>query len=201
MEEVKLRTHWINEACTRQQMPGLLAKEFSHLQLRMICELIAIGCLTISSDTSNIKNLEKQWSAQEIIPRLDRLNPHSFPKACTVVELPGGRGLQAEDVTPAPLDKAGFLHIYGRCGGHLHRGHLKRLLASIPPAPINLDDISTYTKRIYDLMNVHRIASADYRKHYFCRMENTPGGKCAMITSEVRSQPPQAFPAAEQASR
>jgi hypothetical protein len=183
MEEIKLRIEFMQSVLTnRIIMPGQIAREFCHLQLRLICEILAIGSLAIHNDTSDVKALEKQWSAHEIMPRLEKLNPNFFPVACVVSRDPDG-AFNITDIVPKPLDKETFLRLYGKCGGELHRGHLRKIAASIPVPPVNLDDIGSDTKKIIDLLRQHRIASADFKKHYVCVMENTPGGKCAMITA------------------
>jgi hypothetical protein len=50
----------------------------------MVFEVVAIAILSLHRDTYNIRNLEKQWSANEIIPAIENLNPNFFPHAVTV---------------------------------------------------------------------------------------------------------------------
>ena len=51
MEEIKLRFHWTEIALLGgfPPMPGAFVKEFCRLQLRMVCELLAIGCVVFTT--------------------------------------------------------------------------------------------------------------------------------------------------------
>lgn len=141
MEEIKFRFDFIDFACRN---PSLLSPQFTKeacfLQLRMIYELVAIACIAIHSDHVNIDQLERQWSANEIMPRLERLNPEFFPRAIVVNRNPGGVPDLSDNVVQ-PMDKGSLLKAYGRCGDQLHRGTLKKILASLPASPISFEEI------------------------------------------------------------
>ena len=118
MEEIKLRVAFVNSVLAQGViMPGQLARECCRLQLRLICEILAIGSLAVHDNTSDVKALEKQWSANEIMPRLERLNPNFFPVACFHTRDAGG-AINVIDISPKPLDKATFLRLYGKCCAH-----------------------------------------------------------------------------------
>ncbi len=64
MSEVKVRMASIETICNNQNgLPGPLVREFCFLQLRMICELIALGCLTAHGD---IKGVQSKKTKQRI---------------------------------------------------------------------------------------------------------------------------------------
>jgi hypothetical protein len=184
MEEIKFRIGMINTAAMRPTMPQQLILEFGRLQLRLVCEIIAIACLAIHNEMINIKALEKLWSANEIMVRLQTLNPNFFPVACLKTKDSKEEGIEITDVKPEPLNKTSFISLYGRCGNDLHRGDLRRILSSIPAQPPSLQQLNTDVLSIMNLLRMHRIAAPDYKKHYVCVMENTPKGKCAMITAD-----------------
>ena len=75
--------------------------ELCFLQLRMLCELIALGCLTAHGDLETGK-LKKAYEADEIIGRLQRLHPHFYPHAARQTK-------QGPDRYDAILLKDGFL--------------------------------------------------------------------------------------------
>ena len=51
MEEAKIRAFSINNATNvPNRLPPPLVREYCFLQLRMLCELIALGCLVAHSD-------------------------------------------------------------------------------------------------------------------------------------------------------
>jgi hypothetical protein len=78
LEEIKLRIASINH-CTLGQS-GLAApfvKDFCYLQIRMICELVALGCLVAHGDIkeASSKNMQGAWSAEKIMSTLERCIP------------------------------------------------------------------------------------------------------------------------------
>ena len=73
MEEIKLRISSIEYATSGLlHFHPVIIREFAYLQLRMICELIALGCLVAHGDVPATKSkmLSKVWQADEILKRL-----------------------------------------------------------------------------------------------------------------------------------
>src|ERR1700722_492219 len=80
LEEAKVRINCINIALGgRTNLPERGAIEFCYLQLRMLCELIAVGCLVVHGDIEGTKGIRKVWAADEIMKRLERLHPDFYP--------------------------------------------------------------------------------------------------------------------------
>jgi len=146
----------------------------------MIHELVAIACLAAHSKHVNIGQLERQWSANEIMPRLEQLNPTFFPKAITVREGTGS-ALHFDEVNPQPLDKAEFLKSYGKCGGQLHRGSLRKIAAAMPAKPVSFSDVLANTELFKKLLAIHKI-QAPGQTRYFCHMHGPDNGKVVVMT-------------------
>jgi hypothetical protein len=188
MEEIKIRIRSI-ETILRGQMappfPGAIAREHCFLQLRMVCEIVAIGCLVIHNQTSAVNALEKLWNAKDIMDRLEQLNPYCFPRAVRIFKYPAGSpiGFDIHPLVSPGLTKQDFLKLYGHCGDALHRGHLRKIATNVPTGPVNLEKIGAAINDLKTLLGAHQISSADYKHHYTCVMENTPGGPCAIVTS------------------
>src|SRR5215211_5690148 len=83
LEEVKIQIASI-EAALRggTPFPGPIVREFCYLQLRMLCELIALGCLVAHGDirAAQSKDLQKEWSAYRIMDALEKLHPGFYPR-------------------------------------------------------------------------------------------------------------------------
>ncbi len=81
MAEIKLRTEAIDVVLGRQvPLRAKIAEELCYLQLRMICETIAIGCLLVHGDISAKKSdLMKSYKADWIIKQLTELHPRFYP--------------------------------------------------------------------------------------------------------------------------
>lgn len=80
MEEVKFRitaSEGLNIG--KVNIHVALIHEMSFLQIRMICELIALGCLIAHGDIEETTSLRKEWSADRIIDKLSILHADFYP--------------------------------------------------------------------------------------------------------------------------
>lgn len=180
MDEVKVRIGSINSAALgRLPLPTPLVREFCYLQLRMLCELIALSCLVAHGDITFLQphKLGKSYSADDILDRLSKLREHFYPSPITqniVQTKPGGpKHFHLEGVNPSPLPKEQLLVLYGKTHKFLHRGSLKKLLTSDTPIDItiNMPEIISWAQKINDLLSCHVIAiSAD--KVILCNLRN-----------------------------
>ena len=75
MEEAKARIAAIDTAInkTTALLPPTFIQEFCFLQLRMLCELIALGCLVAHGDIAETSKLKAEWSADDIIKALKKI--------------------------------------------------------------------------------------------------------------------------------
>jgi hypothetical protein len=132
--------------------------ELCYLQLRMLCENIALGCLVAHGDIveSQIKNFEKEWSAERIIEKLEKLNPHFFPQQMVIGTKDGNPSIAA-NTNPNALKKDELPKLYALCGGFLHRGTLKTISRSnqLHHGRLNVPDIVNWAQKIEDLLGSH----------------------------------------------
>jgi hypothetical protein len=101
-----------------------LAAEFCLLQLRMCCELLAIGCIAIHTDVPQTARLQKMWNADSIMSAFEKLKPEFFPEG-TRDERQEGGVIQQHAVDGA-MTKDEFLKAYNLFGGMLHTGNFQR---------------------------------------------------------------------------
>src|SRR5437660_2743674 len=86
MNEAKQRLLAMDTALEgKTGLPRPTIREFCFLQLRMLCELIALGCLTAHGDLVTGK-LREDYKADRIISRLQSLHPDFYPLAATRTE-------------------------------------------------------------------------------------------------------------------
>jgi len=88
MGEIKIRINSILElrrAGHFVPIPAQVLYESSYLQLRYICELIAMGCLVVHGDipATKTKHMQKAYAADEIIKRLSEIHPNFYPHPVT----------------------------------------------------------------------------------------------------------------------
>jgi hypothetical protein len=172
MEEAKVRLACMEAALTgRSGLPGPIVQEFCFLQLRMLCELIALGCLVAHGDIRATTSLRKEWSAEKIIGAMEKLHPDFYPSP-RIPKRTGPNSMHFDDFSGEYLTKAEFIKLVGKCGGALHRGSLKKLLSSKMPIQTNFPELVKWGQKIIALLNVHLMLLQDKKTTIICLMKN-----------------------------
>ena len=178
MHEVKVRHTCIRKLLEEKTgFDAVFIREFSFLQLRMICEAIALGCLVAHSDiqATQTRGFRKLWSASEIIERLEKLHPDFFPIPFEGRETSPGHfhfGLGPQSA----LTKADLLKLYGKCGSVLHRGTRDRLGPAKAPTQADFLDIAERTVALRNLLQNHFILMLGGQTVFVCEMGGGPLG-------------------------
>lgn len=172
MEEVKVRISATDKAVSGQTgLPEQIVRDLCFLQLRMLCELIALGCLVAHGDIRAKSGLTKVYAADFIIKRLEQLHPNFYPRPIDIE--PTKDGIHIEKSDADFLTKAELLVLYRQCGDRLHRGTVRKLLSEYKvPAVRGFPDIVNWTNKIIALLTRHHIASFDNREHWICTLRN-----------------------------
>jgi hypothetical protein len=189
MAEVKVRHASIGTVVRNEAgHPGALVREFCFLQLRMICELIALGCLVAHGDIQITQRLRKAHAADQILKQLEELHADYYPHPEKRLEA----GPAPVRFTLVPLD-AEFLTksevpiLVGQCGDILHRGNIKKLLSKKLPVQTNFPDVAGWKKKIANLLNHHRIALFDGSTHILCTMDTGPTHNVEVVIAEAKT--------------
>ena len=142
----------------KTKLVDMIVTELLWLQLRMLCETIALGCLVVHGDViaAHIKKFEKEYAADKIIKIMERLNPDFFPQQATFTPMPTPS--ITGNTNPNALKKRELINLYHRCGEMLHRGRFEAMLASAAnPAKPNVEEIISWGQKIEDLLGSHVI--------------------------------------------
>jgi hypothetical protein len=156
MAEVKERINLVIELFTGKfPLPEQMAFELCYLQLRMVCELIALGCLAVHGDSPGTRTarIRTAHQADFILNTLESLHPKFYPVPGLLAPHPKGQAfiVSNEDY----MTKEELLALYWRCGDHLHRGTFRTMKAL---KQIDWDTIETSVKKLTSLLKFHRIA-------------------------------------------
>lgn len=193
MAEVKLRIAAIDAGTGGKlaALPAPFIREFSYLQLRMICGLIALGCLVAHGEIvpTNKKSLQKEWSAETIVKALSDLHADFFPIAVRQTVTAGVKGV--EGINPPIMTKAEFLELYGRCGGVLHRGNAKKLIKQQMPTQVNFPEITAKAQKILDLLSVHLVVMKGGLVTFICVLSNIDDGMKVQVAILEKREPPE----------
>jgi hypothetical protein len=163
MEEIKGRLDVVGRAATgRLNMPPMAAFEFCYLQLRKVCEVFALACISAHGDVPEVRSklLQKTYNADQIIKQLGLLQPDFYPVP-VLQELDPGTA-QPVGVVPVAsgfLTKDDLLGLYGECGNHLHRGSIRQLLKNWEPKP-DFEKLKEWVAKIMKLLNHHVIRTS-----------------------------------------
>lgn len=155
-------------------LPIFAVREFGYSQLRLICELIALGCLVAHGDIAGArsKTLTKEWKADQIIKGLERLHPDFYPLATNqTVSDEDGVNFHFTDVTEPYLTKANLIDLYAACGNALHRGSLRNLTKPLLVQESDIARIRTYNDRIIRLLATHSIILLGGRTVLICALQ------------------------------
>ena len=160
MEIIKERTEVVHE-CLRNP-PNLNPQalyELSFLEFRMICELIALGCLVAHGDIKETKTKKLQsqtYNAHEIVRTLDHLHPDFYPRP-NLETIAGNKVMLVKRTSNEDyLTKEDLKKLYAICGETLHIGSLKKLLS--PDTRIKTqDDVVKWLAKITNLLNHHKM--------------------------------------------
>lgn len=178
MEEIKKRGDVVRAVVERRiSVPQIVGLELGYLQLRMICELIALACLTAHGDvpTTTSKRLTKAYNADQIMKALETLHPNFYPVPGRQVHDQVGNVVEVARVGEPYLTKRELQRLYGECGDFLHRGNIEQLLKGrrLP----DFSEIETWVKKITVLLNHHQIQLFDADRQLWVIMQAETDGK------------------------
>jgi hypothetical protein len=116
MQEIKIRDQGISEL-SAANTPAQIAYESAYLQLRMICELIALACLIIHGDIpATTRKMKETWEADKILKRLTEIHPNFYPHPVNAA--PGDK-FTIQNITSECLSKSELISLYGKCGHNI----------------------------------------------------------------------------------
>src|SRR6266540_3273159 len=194
MEEAKLRMDCITAATSGiiTVLPPPALREFCFLQLRMLCELIALGCLVAHGDipATQTKKLQREWSPDRILAELEKLHPHFYPQPGRDAPPESGEDRHFMALDSGFLTKSELLSLYGTCGGELHRGSVRHLFNQRKPFRADHGDILEWRRKINELLRLHLIALFEGNTHMLCVLRaSDDNNRTHVAIAEPREQP------------
>jgi hypothetical protein len=176
MEEIKPRLAVMRQIATMGELktlPGRFVLESCYLQLRMICELIALACLVAHGDIAGTRtaNTRKRYEADWIIGMLERLHPDFYPRPfvqhiVSEATPSSPRRINMEEIETGFLTRSDLVACNRECGKALHRGTVQDVL-SLDLRQLSLKRISEWHNKTMTLLNLHMIRLID-RKLLYC---------------------------------
>ena len=162
MEEVKSRQAVINTAGSGKLsdlLPSRAVEELCYLQLRMICELIALSCLIVHGDieATQTSKMQKKYEADWLLNALSQLHENFYPRPSRqILDEKTGRPVNVEPITSGYLTRDKLKMLYHECGDVLHRGNAASVTVG-KVRPLDFDRIGMWSSEIVTLLNHHQI--------------------------------------------
>ena len=136
------------------------AEEFCCFHLRMVCELVAIGCLVAHGDAIEplYNRFKPMYQADAILKALERLHPQFYPIAGQIQQPTHVNGtINIEDLESGFLTKQELIKLYAKCGDVLHIGSFDRWKLNWKRQP-NIRQCNEWHKKFQALLGNHRIS-------------------------------------------
>lgn len=185
MEESKNRINVLNILFSgKTGLPNPSLQEFGFLQLRILCELIALSCLTAHGEIPEAKEkkLREQWNATAILKRLESLHSDFYPKPIEWNEEGPGRK-HIWPIDNGALTKSELISLYGRCAELLHRGSVADLVKGKIRWPTDNAELFNWGKKIADLLSAHWIGHLGGETHLLCVLSDPTQGVNVMFAA------------------
>ena len=183
MEEVKERRDAASKTLARAHNDdppySYLDIEFCYLQVRRICEALALAVLVAHNDLDGFrsKDLMKEYKADALFSDLTKLNSTAFPRCARFAPDQEPGMFVATIANEGLLTKEGLAKIYHTCADGLHAGSLRRML-NHGPKRYNVSDVVSWLNQIVRLLDVHVVVLPDGR---MMTVEMTGGANGAVI--------------------
>ena len=160
MSEIKMREQGISLMVDTSNLLAQTVYENCYLQLRMICELIAISCLVVHGDipATKTKKMKKTWQADQIMGRLSEIHADFYPKP---VQAEPMDKYKIAPIKAEYLSKRALIILYGKCGDRLHRGTIKNVRHRVNPQNVSYNQIHQWRNKIVNLLQHHWIKLHD----------------------------------------
>lgn len=184
MEEIKWRVAEIERRLVlikknQPHVDAIFEVEFCYLQLRFVCELIALASLVAHHSYGLKKTLLKEWHPDEIFNELEEINEYCFPWPVRVTRDAGGH-LHIADATSRELTRSELKRIYGQCGNVLHRGMLKHSLAGKQKI-YDGNQLVDWVMAVMALINEHSILFPQDHRAVLVSLHGGQNGEVAVI--------------------
>ena len=188
MEEAKFRFFVINNTYQNEQkFPPAIVSEICYLQFRLLCEIIALGCLLVHGDIPHPKALQKAYNPSKIMKHLEKLNPHFYPQPIKHTMKDNKHELAAIPDIPH-LSKRDLMKLWNKSGDLLHRAPLTKL-SKPPPTDIKkFSDIFEWSGKLTGLLNSHWITLIENQRGMVVSLMSEETNKAAASVFNFTSQ-------------
>jgi hypothetical protein len=169
MTEAKARIRCVEmiiDGRTSYFSPGV-ARESCFLQLRMLCELIAVACVAAHENKATAQLL-RYYEPHKIFAELAKLNASFYPQP-VAIEILNGQVFRTTPHDNGALTKSELISLRNQVGDNLHKKPIKTLLKA-QAHRTDFADIISWLDKIKSLLMSHRIDRGDGKNYFVCEL-------------------------------
>src|ERR1700688_2179036 len=185
MEELKRRRNIIADVSqSKYGLPQGIAVELCYLQLRMICELIALGCLAAHGDIPATRSgkMRTAYAPETILDELERLHPAFYPVPGAQLRSENGRPIEVRSIKSGYLTKDDLPALWAECGNVLHRGSMKNIRR---PFVVDFKKIAQWDRKLLTLLSHHQIQLLNPQYQLWVMMQAADGKVHAVLVEKM----------------
>lgn len=183
MLDVRTRNDAINAIISDPgAMPPRLVREFCYLQLRMIAELVALGCVVLHDQlpAAQVKRLRREYHPDKTLGLIEGYEPGFFPRAVDYIHEVAQGHKEVVPIEPPVMTAGDLRRMWGRTGDVLHWGTVKKMREQTVVDPKHVD-VRLMQRRFLDLLSVHFVMTAQETQPFICQLNSADGGGVKMI--------------------
>lgn len=176
MEEIKERLNAVAQTVIDLRAgtypySHFIGAEFCFLQLRLVYEEIALGCVVMHEKMGVLREV---WQADELMRRLSKFHADFYPKPMN--ERVEGDTLHVWPISEPYLTKDQLIDAYGKAGDKLHRGRSGDILFKRVKV-YDLDEVVEQMNLTISLLSQHYIMVAQDGHFVRVKLEDPGDGK------------------------
>lgn len=138
-------------------LPYGIVRELCHLQLRHICELVAIGCLVVQGYYTSFADFTDEYNPSKVFRALNKKYEGFFPQPTTISKENGCFHIAA-NTKPNAMTRVEMEKLWSMTGNYLHRLKLKHFFRAEDAIDANFwPSIDNYVFKLETLLNPHVI--------------------------------------------
>jgi hypothetical protein len=136
-------------------LPYGIVRELCQLQLRHVCELVAIGCLVIQGDYTSSAGLTDEYNPAKIFRSLDGKYEGCFPQAAIISQVNNAWNITV-NTKPDAMTRTELEKLWSMTGNYAHRLKIKNFFRVEDENDAKFwPSIENYIAKIETLLNPH----------------------------------------------
>lgn len=187
MREVVVRSDAIDAITANPgHLPPRLVREFCYLQIRMMCELVALGCVVVHDQlpAAEVKKLRREYHPEKIIAKIGEYEARFFPNAVDHVnQMPDG-SKQIVLCEPPVMTAKDLTRMWGRTGDVLHLGGVNRAREQTSVDPKHTD-VKLMQRRLVELLDDHVILTMNGTRPIIVELRNSELKDVRLLTAAI----------------